>query len=93
MRCSIDALRHRMQATPEKPDDVTGKAVAALICSLLGIVGWCPCIGSILGVVLGMGEKSGVARAAVILGWIGIGLCLLIALVFGAQMLLLVFVE
>jgi|RhiMethySRZTD1v2_1073278.scaffolds.fasta_scaffold689806_2 cytochrome c biogenesis protein CcdA len=78
-----------MQATPTRSEEVTGKAVAALIFSLLGLVGWCPCIGSILGIVLGAGQKNGVARAAVILGWIGLGLIVLIALVFGAQMLLL----
>lgn len=82
-----------MQGTPTKPEEVTGRAVAALVCSLLGLIFYCPCIGSVLGVVLGLGQKSGVARAAVILGWIGIGLCCLIALVFGAQMLLMVIAD
>ena len=78
----------RMDRTPTKPDEVTGKAVTALVFSVLGLAGWCACVGSILGILLGMGERSGVGRAAVILGWIGLGLILLAVLVFGGQLLL-----
>ena len=47
-------------------------AVLSLVFGILGITGACPCIGSILAIVLGAGDRSGVARAGVILGWITI---------------------
>ena len=50
------------------PDDVTGKAVAALIFGVLGLAHFCPCIGPALAIGLGYGERSGVGRAAIVLG-------------------------
>lgn len=82
------------QGLPQQAaQEVSGKAVAALVFSLLGIVGWCPCIGSILGVALGVGESHGVGKAAVIIGWIGIGLMALFGAAFAAQILLVVAAE
>ena len=60
-----------MPPVPETTEEPTGRAIAGLIFSILAFA-WCPCIGSIMGIVLGAGQKSGVARAAVILGWIGV---------------------
>jgi hypothetical protein len=82
-----------MEPTPAEPipaptSEVTGRDVAALVMSLLGLVQWCPCIGSIAGIVLGTGSKSSVAKAAVILGWIGLAIALLFLLVLGGQLAL-----
>jgi hypothetical protein len=57
-----------------QPDEVSGKAVAALICSLLGLTHSCPCIGAVLAIALGYGEKSGVGRAAFIVGLVTLAL-------------------
>ncbi|MEM7306835.1 MAG: hypothetical protein AAF682_09200 [Planctomycetota bacterium] len=81
------------QQTTRPAEEVTGKAVASLVFSLLGIAFWCPCIGSVVGVVLGAGEKSGVGRAGLILGWIGLGLCVLVGLVVALQLLLVGLIE
>jgi len=54
------------------PEVTSTRAVLSLVFGVLGITGTCPCIGSILAVVLGAGDRSGVARAGVILGWVTI---------------------
>ena len=71
-----------------------GYAVAALICSIIGVLFILPVIGPILGVVFGntakkqiaqsQGREGGenLAQAGVILGWIGIGLNILVFLFF-----------
>ena len=82
-----------MAEQPKKTEEVNGKAVAALIFSLAGLALWCPCIGSILGIVLGSGENSGVGKAGVILGWIGVGLMLLFVLAFCGQVALMALLE
>lgn len=82
-----------MASPPNTPEETTGRAVAALIFSLLGVAFWCPCIGSIVGIVLSSGEKSGVGRAAMILGWIGIGVMLLSALAIGLQLIVVAMIE
>jgi hypothetical protein len=46
--------------------------VAAFIWSIVGLLGICPILGSILGIVLGAGESEGLGRAGYILGWIGL---------------------
>jgi cytochrome c biogenesis protein CcdA len=54
-------------STPEQP---SGKAIAALVLGILGFLQLAPCIGPIAAIVLGWGEKGGVGRAGLILGWI-----------------------
>lgn len=78
-------------SSPEQP---SGKAIAALVLGILGITQIVPCIGPILAVVLGWGEKAGVGRAGLILGWITLamyallaGLVLLLILVGGVAAL------
>lgn len=56
-------------------DGPSGKAVASLVFAILGLT-CCPCVGSIVAVMLGLDEKSGVGRAGFHLGWIGPALIL-----------------
>jgi cytochrome c biogenesis protein CcdA len=62
-------------------NETTTRAVLSLVFGVLAMSGGCPCIGGILAIVFGMGEKSGVGRAGLILGWIHLAL---IALIFVA---------
>lgn len=79
-----------------------GTAIAALILGILGLVG-CPLIPSIAAVILGNQARAkirsdptldgdGMARAGMILGWIGIGLAglailgMIIALIAGVTL-------
>ncbi len=67
-----------------------GLAIASLIASILGLVNFLPIIGSIAGLIMGyMAKKQieesmgasggeGIAKWGIILGWVGIGLSLLI---------------
>ena len=78
---------------PVQPPN-NGYAVAALICSIVGVLFILPVIGPILGIVFGntakkqisqsQGREGGenLAQAGVILGWIGIGLNVLVFLFF-----------
>ncbi len=61
-------------------EHTSSRAVASLVC---GILAWtsCPVLGAILAIVLGAGERSGVARAGVILGWIHLALVAISVLV------------
>jgi hypothetical protein len=52
------------------------KAILSLVFGILAFFGL-PCIGSILAIVLGKGERSGVGRAGYILGWVSAGLAVL----------------
>ncbi|MFA9477886.1 DUF4190 domain-containing protein [Phycisphaerales bacterium AB-hyl4] len=73
---------------PPVAAETSGKAVAALVCSIVGFF-TCPIILHVLGIILGnmaLGEirlshgrltGEGVARAGVIIGWIGLALVLL----------------
>jgi hypothetical protein len=56
------------------------RAVLALVFGILAITGTCPCIGSFAAILLGAGERSGVGRAGVILGWVSLLMWLVIAL-------------
>ena len=81
---------------PTMQRQTSGKAIAALILAILGIIGVLPLIGSILGIVLGnsakaeirasggMQEGEGLAQAGVVVGWIGIVLGVLAILAFCA---------
>jgi cytochrome c biogenesis protein CcdA len=68
----------------------SGKAIASLVLGILGLLQLAPCIGPIAAIVLGWGEKDGVGRAGLILGWITlamyafvVGVVLLLILVGG----------
>lgn len=64
--------------TDSSSNETTTKAVLSLVFGVLAIAGGCPCIGGVLAIVLGSGEKSGVGRAGWILGWIHLGLLALV---------------
>ncbi|MBU6359334.1 MAG: DUF4190 domain-containing protein [Chloroflexota bacterium] len=61
-------------------------AIISLVCSILGLIGFLPIIGSIIGILTGnkakteilnsAGTQSGdqIARGGVIVGWIGLAL-------------------
>ena len=80
------------QGYPPTPRQTNGKAIAALILAILGLIGVLPLIGSILGIVLGNGaraeirdsygaqEGDGLAQAGVIVGWIGVAFAVLAVL-------------
>lgn len=70
-----------------------GRAVASLILGIAGLV-VCPLVPSILAIIFGNQarekiradpslEGEGMAKAGVILGWVGIGLSILIGLIIG----------
>ncbi len=59
----------------------SGRAIASLICGILGLAQVLPCIGPILAVVLGADERSGVGRAGYILGWIGLVLTVAVVVI------------
>jgi hypothetical protein len=74
---------------PPQPDEVSSKAVAALIFGVLGLSHLCPCIGAAVAVGLGFGEKSGVGRAALVLGVV----TLVLDILFVAAVVLRILVE
>jgi len=49
-------------------EQASGKAIASLVLAILAWVGACPCVGGLMAVILGMGERSGVGRAGFLLG-------------------------
>ena len=59
------------------------RGVLSLVFGILGITGGCPCLGSILAIVCGWGDSSGVGRAGVILGWVGLAMMLVTVLFTG----------
>lgn len=61
--------------------EASGRAVASLVFGILGIVGVTPCLGPILAIVLGRGERSSVGRTGVLLGWITLVLHVILACV------------
>jgi len=88
------------QYPPPAPSTSTA-AVISLVASILGIIGFLPLIGSIVGVIAGSSAKSdirnrpgqvtgeGLAQAGVIIGWIGLALwglgICLAVLIFGGS--------
>jgi hypothetical protein len=62
-------------------EQASTKAVLSLVFGVLSFVA-CPIVGSILAIVLGSGERSGVGRAGAILGWISLALSLLGAAIY-----------
>ncbi len=59
-------------------EPASGRAIASLVFGIGGLT-FAPCIGPPLAIALGWGERSGIARAGVILGWIALALYALIA--------------
>lgn len=82
-----EVLRQTAQPPVYAPP-TSGKAIGSLVCSLLGL-SMCPLIGQIIGIVLGYQAKKeiqdsggriggdGIAKAGLIIGWIGLGLNIL----------------
>ena len=62
--------------------NTSGKAIASLVLGILGITFTLPCIGPVLAIVLGAGERNGMGRAGLILGWITLALYALFAFLF-----------
>lgn len=58
----------------ESDPPATGRAIAALVFGILGVVQLAPFLGPILALALGAGEPSSAGRAARILGWVGLAL-------------------
>jgi hypothetical protein len=54
----------------DQPDSPTARGVLALVFGVLGMLCICPILGSIAAIALGMGQKDGMARAGVVLGWL-----------------------
>ena len=52
---------------------VSTKAVFSLVFGILAFNG-CPCLGSLLAILLGSGERSSVGRAGFYLGWISMAI-------------------
>jgi len=84
---------------PVRPTQ-NGLGVAALVLSILGIVGCIPLIGGVLGIVFGiLGMKNadkgiannkGMAKAGLIIGIIGLGLWIVLGIVWLAVVLVLI---
>jgi len=60
-------------------EEASPRAVASLVLGILSYLA-CPLVFGIAAIVLGSGERSGIARAGVILGWINVALSILILL-------------
>ena len=58
----------------EATQAVSTRAVLALVFAVLATAGWCPCVGSLCAIALGMGSRSAVGRAGFHLGWISLAL-------------------
>jgi len=61
-------------------EPVSSRAIASLVFGILAFNG-CPCIGGVLAVLLGAGERSGIGRAGFVLGWIHLALFALVLFV------------
>ena len=76
--------------TTRAAEEPTPRAIASLVLAILSFFA-IPCIGSILAIVLGWGERSQAGRAGLLLGWISLGLSLagvLLLLLLGGAMVL-----
>ncbi len=58
-------------------EPASGRDIAALVFGILGLTGFC--IGPVLAIALGMGQRNGLARAGMILGWVGLAMYALVA--------------
>lgn len=48
----------------------TPASIIAFVFAILGITSFLPCIGPIVAIVAGSGERSALGRAAVVIGWV-----------------------
>ena len=83
---------HGATAAPENRA-TNGTAVAALVCGILGVTA-CPLVLSVVALVLGYNARSdlrqpgsreqgdGLATAGIVMGWIGVGISVAVALLF-----------
>jgi hypothetical protein len=57
-------------------------SLRAVLSLVFGILSFeiCPCLGGVLAILLGLGERSGVGRAGFILGWISLAIHAFVAL-------------
>jgi len=63
-------------------DQASGKAIASFVLGLLALMTFYACpLFAVLAIVFGMGEKEGLGRAGMILGWIGVAVYALGALI------------
>ncbi len=68
-------------------NSTSARAVLSLIFGVLGLLCILPCVGPIAAIGLAIGEKDGMARAGMILGWITLVLyaaAVLVALMLAA---------
>ena len=92
LRAALTVLWGEMSSATDSAThapEPSGKSIASLIFGILGLVGFLPCVGPLVAIFLGTGERDGVAKAGVILGWISlviyaaIALLALLVLLFG----------
>ena len=62
-----------------EPDSTSIRGVLSLVFGVLGLC-ICPVLGPIAAIALGSGQKDGMARAGVILGWLGLLVLVALAL-------------
>ena len=87
-----EVLQHGYQGQYVQPQQ-SGKAIASMICSIAGLM-MCLFVGQIIGIVLGYSARNeirasqgmltgeGFATAGIIIGWIGIGIDILLVLFY-----------
>ncbi len=81
---------YTQQHEPEPVPPTSGVAIISMILSTLGLIGVLPILGSIVGLMLGYSARQeieasqgaiggqGLAQAAIILGWVSIGMAVLL---------------
>ena len=62
-----------------EPDSTSIRGVLSLVSGVLGLC-LCPVLGQIAAIALGAGQKDGMAKAGVILGWLGLLVIVALAL-------------
>ena len=63
-----------------EPDSTSIRGVLSLTSGVLGLLCACPVLGSVVAIALGSGQKDGMSRAGVILGWLGLLVAVALAL-------------
>ena len=59
-------------------EETSSAGVVAFVFAILGISGMLPCIGPIVAVVAGSGDRTSLGRAGVVIGWITLGIYALV---------------
>ena len=85
MTAHAPAMNQAQPAPVVEP--ASGRAIAALVLGILGVVQVLPIVGSIAAIILGSGERTGPGRAGAILGWIGLALYGFVFLIVAGLML------